>query len=63
MEECLIKLTGNNRIQVTELKTCNNKLPVVTGRYQGIMREDKIYNKCDTGVLEDEYYVIFQCNN
>ena len=63
IEEYLMKLTRNNRIQVTKLRTYNNKLPVVTNRYQGVIREDRICSNCDAGVLGDEHYVLFQCNN
>ena len=62
MEEYLIKLTRNIRIQVTKFRTCNNKLPVVTGKYQGVVREDRICKKCDAGLLGDEYHVLCQYN-
>ena len=60
MEEYLTKLTTNNHIQVTK---CNNKLGVVTCRYEGLVREDRICNECDADVLWDEYHFLFQCNN
>ena len=60
MEEYLMKLTRTNRIQVTKLRTCNNKLSVITSRYQGVIREDRICNKCDAGMLGYEYHVLFQ---
>ena len=48
---------------MTRLRACNNKLPVVTGRYQEVVRENRICNKCDAGVLGDEYHVLHQCND
>ena len=58
-----MKLTRNNRIQVTKSKTCNNKLPIVTGRYQGVIIQDRICNECDVGMLGDEYHIRFHSSN
>ncbi len=42
MEQYLKKLTKGDRILVTKLMTCNNRLPVNVGRYQGVSREDRV---------------------
>ncbi len=59
MEQNLKKLTKGDRILVTKFRTCNNRLPVNVGRYQGVSREDRVCNKCGLGILGDEFHVLF----
>ena len=36
---------------------------MLVDRYQGISREDRVCNKCDSGVVGDEFHVLFQCTD
>ncbi len=46
---------------VTRLCASDNKLPVTEGRYHGVIREERICNHCDAGVVGDKYHVLFHC--
>ncbi len=48
---------------LTKLCTANNKLQVTVGRYNNIKREDRVREKCDAGVIGDEYHVCLMCEN
>ena len=63
MEKYLSKLTKGDRILVAKFRTCNNRLPVNIGRYQGVSREDRVCNKCDDGVVGDEFHVLLECTD
>ncbi len=45
------------------LRTNNQGLTVVTGRYNGTPREERTCNKCNNNVIGDEYHVLLECNN
>ena len=40
MEEYLVKLSMKNRIMLSKLRACNNKLPIIEGRYRNISRAE-----------------------
>lgn len=63
IEEYLIKLCKRDRISICKLRACNNQLPVITGRYRNIERENRICGKCNCNVVGDEYHVLFVCSN
>ena len=58
-----LMLTNDFRIYTTKLRTNNNKLAVVIGRYSNIPREDRICNICQLNKVGDEYHPFFKCNN
>ena len=58
-----LMLTNDFRIYTTKLRTNNNKLAVVIGRYSNIPREDRICNICQLNKVGDEYHLFFECNN
>ncbi len=62
-EQYLEKLTKGDRLLVTKFRTCNNRLPVNVGRYQGVSREDRVCNKCNVEVVGDEFHVLFECTD
>ena len=39
------------------------KLPIETGRWKNISRENKICNLCDIGDLGDEFHFLFKCSH
>ncbi len=63
LEEYLVKLSKANRILLTKLRASNNKLPITVGRYNNIRREDRVCEKCNAGVIGDEYHVLLMCEN
>ena len=63
IEDYLVKLCKNNRIYISKLRAGNNKLPIITGRYQEVAREERFCNKCNGGYVGDEYHVLLECQN
>ena len=63
MEEYLTKSKTKSRIVFTKLRANNNRLPLITGRYQNIPREERLCNKCDSSIVGDEYHAILECTN
>ena len=63
LEEYLVKLSKVNRIALTKLRASNNKLPITVGRFANIRREERVCEKCNAGVLGDEYHVLLVCDN
>ena len=41
--------------------TCNHKLPIEIGRWQGIERKNRTCNICDKNEMGDEFHYILQC--
>ena len=39
----------------------NHKLPIETGRWNNIQREDRKCNLCDLNDLGDEFHYLFKC--
>lgn len=63
LEDYLLKLAKNIRIPLTKLRANNTRLPVVTGRYQNVNREERLCSKCLSNVVGDEYHVVLVCTN
>lgn len=62
-EEYLTLLDGKKRIFLTKFRCGNHKLPVNTGRYEGILRSERICKMCTLNVIGDEYHYIMECAN
>ena len=52
-----------NRILITKFRASNNKLPITERRYNNISQEDRVCEKCNANVLDDEYHVMLTCEN
>ncbi len=63
IEEYLVKLYKNSRTCLTKFRTGNNKLPIITGRYNQIDREERCCIKCNSGLIGDEYHVLLECQS
>ena len=63
MEDYLLKLNKNVRVPLTKLRANNNRLPIVTGRYQNISREERVCTKCNLNVIGNEYHIMLVCPN
>ncbi len=63
LEDYLLRLRKNIRIPLTKIRSNNNRLPVVTGRYENVSREERFCTKCRNDVVGDEYHIILLCPN
>ena len=59
----MLKLPKQCRISLCSLRTNNHRLPIVTGRYNGIPKEERYCNKCNNNVIGDEFHVLLECND
>jgi len=61
-EEYLIRLSKQDRIYITKLRTSNLKLPIETGRWNNISKELRLCTFCNKKI-GDEYHILFTCTN
>ena len=47
---------------LTQLCISCHQLKIETGRYQGAPLQDRKYERCSSGEVEDEYHFLFHCN-
>ena len=62
LENYLLKLPVQNRIWMTKLRTCNLRIPIETGRWANIPRQERTCTFCNDNV-GNEFHVFFMCNN
>ena len=62
LEKYLLRLGESNRLWLTKLRTSNLRLPIETGRWYKIPREDRKCHLCNNG-LGDEYHIFFICKH
>ena len=62
LENYLIRLSEHARVSITKLRTSNLKIPIETGRWNNIPKEDRICNLCKEA-LGDEFHYLFICKN
>ena len=61
-EPYLLKLNCTERNYLCKFRTSNLKLPIETGRWNNVPREDRICPFC-TNCIGDEFHYLYQCNN
>ena len=61
-EEYLIRLSKQDRVYITKLRTLNLKLPIETERCNNIAKELRLCSFCNKKI-EDEYHILFTCSN
>ena len=44
------------------LRISCHQLKIETGRYQSTLLQDRKWERCSSGEVEDEYHFIFHCN-
>ena len=49
------------RVRLAQLRTGSHWLRVETGRWQRLERGQRLCPHCDTGVVEDEMHMVFDC--
>jgi hypothetical protein len=47
---------------MTKLRTCNLRIPIETGRWENIPRQERTCTFCNDNV-GNEFHVFFMCNN
>ena len=64
-EYYLTNLPNKLRVAISRIRTCNHRLPIEDGRYSRnyVPREQRICNKCDSGLVGDEFHFILVCTN
>lgn len=62
LENYLLRLLPKDRYTICKFRTSNHNLPIETGRWMGINREDRICSLCDSGI-GDEFHYLFICKN
>ena len=61
--EKYLTLDSDLKWQILKIRTLNNKLPIVVGRYNGIERENRKCTLCRMNEIGDEYHFVLVCNN
>ena len=51
------------RIQITRFRCSNHRLPIETGRWVGINREQRKCSKCSLNCLGDEFHALLVCKH
>ena len=60
-EKYLVTLPVNLRQSLIRFRTSNHKLPIETGRYLNILRENRLCTLCLANDIGDEYHYMFIC--
>lgn len=63
LEIYLVKLAKTIDIKLSKIRTGNNRLSVVRGRYGNLNREKRYCDKCNSEQLGSEYHFLSQCQN
>ena len=63
IEPYLLRLEQKYKIYIAKFRLCNIRIPIETGRWQKITRENRKCTKCSKDVIGDEYHYLFICNN
>jgi hypothetical protein len=61
-KEYLNNLEIKDAILLCRFRTTNNKLPMETGRWNNIPRENRKCKLCNRSQIGDEYHYIFECH-
>ena len=62
LENYFILLPKHLYLNMVKFRTCNHKLPVETGRWNGIDYADRICRLCDKQTIGDEFHYILECS-
>jgi hypothetical protein len=60
-ENYLTRLSENNKIWITKLRTCNLKLPIEMGRWKNIPRENRTCHLCNEEI-GNAFHYLFICS-
>ena len=62
LEPYLLRLQQSDRIYLCKFRCSNVKLPIETGRWGNIPKENRICHLCNVGI-GDEYHYLFLCSH
>ena len=62
LEQYLCMLSPYLRTIVCRFRTANHKLPVETGRYNNVPRENRLCTFCNSNKFCDEFHLILECS-
>ena len=63
LESYLLNLSPYEREVLTKFRCCNLKLPIETGRWENIPRENSLCQLCNLQNIGNEYHYLFECTN
>lgn len=63
LEPYLLRLQYNYRCYITKFRLSNFKIPIETGRWLNIAKEDRKCPKCLNNDIGDEFHYLFICTN
>ena len=55
-------LDDKNIVTLCRFRTVNHKLPIESGRWQNIARENRKCLLCNSGDIGDEFHYVFMCS-
>ena len=61
-ENYLVKLSLNNIYTLCRFRCGNHRLPIETGRWHSVSRNDRVCHLCDSNDIGDEYHYIMSCS-
>jgi hypothetical protein len=61
LENYLTQLSPKIRVAYTKFRCRNTKLPIVSGIYNNIPKEDRVCTLCNSNDKGDEFHYIFEC--
>ena len=62
LEKYLVDLNTKEAIALCKFRASNHKLPIVTGRFDKIKKEDRTCPLCSLNEVGDEFHYTFQCS-
>ena len=61
MEHYLLKLDKRDRINLCKFRCGNSRLPVNTGRFSNVPRQERYCTLCTKQRIGDEFHYLFEC--
>ena len=61
LKRYLLSLPSQYMFALCKFKCVNHKLPIVTGRYEGLSIDERICTLCDTLEVGDEFHFLYNC--
>lgn len=63
LENYLLRLSESQRRYITKFRLSNFKLPIETGRWFKVAKNDRKCHKCQEESIGDEFHYLFMCSN
>ena len=59
--ENYLNFPSYERVNICKLKCSNHKLPIETGRWREVRRDQRLCDKCNLSAIGDEYHFLLVC--